>query len=246
MGCVIITGAAGGIGQALVKAFEEAGHPVIGVDIAEKPDGLAADHFIRCDLTRTVEDAAYAENTFRAIRDALAARPLHALINNAAVQILGSVEQLDRDAWRKTIDTNLLAPFFWTQTFLPELEAASGCVLNISSIHAKLTKPNFVAYATSKAALSGMTHAMAVELGARIRINAIEPAAIDTPMLRAGFAENELGYLQLRGLHPTRTIGKAAELGLLAVTVTQNALQFMNGAILTVDGGISARLHDPA
>src|SRR3546814_1878609 len=76
-------------------------------------------------------------------------------------------------------------------------------------------KPAFVAYATSKAALSGMTRAMAVELGARVRVNAIEPAAIDTPMLRAGFEGNDAGYEQLRIFHPVKAIGSAYELGVL-------------------------------
>src|SRR3546814_11034334 len=88
---------------------------------------------------------------------------------------------------------------------------SSDLVLNISSIHARLTKPNFIAYATSKAALSGMTRAMAVELGARVRVNAIEPVAIDTPMLRAGFEGNDAGYEQLRIFHPVKAIGSRSE-----------------------------------
>src|SRR3546814_11203245 len=101
--------------------------------------------------------------------------------------ILESADALSRENWRSTLDVNLLAPFLWAQAFLPELEAVQGTVLNISSIHARLTKPNFIAYATSKAALCGMTRAMAVELGARVRVNAIGTEAIDRPTLRGGF-----------------------------------------------------------
>src|SRR3546814_5507046 len=103
-------------------------------------------------------------------------------------------------------------------------------VLNIRSIHARLTKPGFAAYATSKAALSGLTRAMAVELGSRVRVNAIEPAAIATPMLRAGFADNENGYRQLNDLHPSGNIGSPDELAQLARLLIASDNNFLNGA----------------
>ncbi len=243
---VLITGAAGGIGQALVDTFREAGHAVIAVDIAEKPAQLACHHYQQCDLARTVEDPAYAEQTFAQIRAAIGSLPLLGLINNAAVQILGTVEQLDRSVWRRTLDVNLLAPFLWSQAFLPQLEAAGGSILNISSIHAKLTKPNFVAYATSKAALSGMTRVMAVEIGARVRVNAIEPAAIETEMLKAGFAGKPDQYQRLIDFHPARRIGSPAGLAELARLVIGHPDLFHNGSCLTFDGGISSTLHDPS
>lgn len=245
MDCVLVTGVAGGIGQALARAFAAAGHAVIGIDLAPPPAGSACGHFIACDLARTVADPDYAEQGFAAVRKALDGRPLAALVNNAAVQVLGPVESLDRDAWRRTLDVNLLAPFFWAQNLLPELAAARGCVLNISSIHARLTKSGFVAYATSKAALSGMTRAMAVELGARVRVNAIEPAAISTDMLRAGFAGDPEGYASLKRYHPTGTIGTPDDLAVLARAVIEHPGGFANGSIIAFDGGIGAMLHDP-
>lgn len=245
MGHVIVTGAAGGIGQALVRAFSESGHPVIGVDLTAKPAGLPIAHYIECDLACTVAEPAYANEVFSTIRTALGKQPLDALINNAAVQILGKVEDLDRDAWHRTLDVNLLAPFLWAQAFLPELEEAKGCVLNMSSIHARLTKSKFVAYATSKAALSGMTRAMAIELGSRVRVNAIEPAAIDTPMLQAGFSGNPAGYELLKYCHPSRCVGSTDGLARLVVAITQLEDGFANGSIVRFDGGIGAQLHDP-
>lgn len=245
MKCILVTGAAGGIGQALVRGLAGAGHAVIGTDVVDPPDDLPCEHFVGCDLQRLVRDEAYAADVFTRVRNALEGRPLAGLINNAALQVLGPVESLGRDAWNATLEVNLLAPFLWVQAFLPELEAADGMVLNISSIHARLTKPDFVAYATSKAALSGMTRAMAVELGARIRVNAIEPAAIDTPMLRAGFEGEESRFEMLRKYHPTAEIAGPAELAELALAIFQHPGRYLNGAILGFDGGISNRLHDP-
>ena len=94
-------------------------------------------------------------------------------MNNAAVQILAPADAITFDQWRETLDTNLLAPFLLTQALLPELERGRGSVVNVASIHANLTKPGFVAYATSKAALVGLTRSLAVDLGGRVRVNAV-------------------------------------------------------------------------
>ncbi len=242
---VIVTGAAGGIGQAMVGAFIEAGHEVVAVDVADEVLERRGQHYVQCDLARTVNDQAYADEVFGQIRRLMQRHELVALVNNAAVQVLGPAENLHRDAWRCTLDVNLLAPFFWAQAFLGELERAKGCVLNVSSIHARLTKPGFIAYATSKAALSGLTRAMAVELGARIRVNAIEPAAISTPMLRAGFAGDAVGYQRLAEYHPAGEIGSPDALAKFVMAVVGQEGAFLNGAVLSFDGAISAKLHDP-
>jgi NAD(P)-dependent dehydrogenase (short-subunit alcohol dehydrogenase family) len=155
------------------------------------------------------------------------------------------VDSLTRSDWQSTLDINLVAPFLLTQALLPELERAEGAVVNISSIHAKLTKANFVAYATSKAALSGMTRAMAVDLGARVRVNAIEAAAIDTEMLRAGFASSPAGLDELADYHPSGAIGTPRELAKLCLYLATSESPFLDGATIGLDGGISGRLFDP-
>ena len=201
----MITGAAGGIGQALVRTFCGAGYHVIGVDREPVAAMPSAAEFLCCDLARTVGDAEEGERVLDLIRQRVGSHGLRALVNNAAVQILGGVDSLDRTQWAATLEVNLLAPFFWTQGLLPQLQAVQGSVINISSIHARLTKPDFVAYATSKAALSGLTRAMAVDLRGRVRVNAIEPAAIGTAMLKAGFAGQPERFARLEGLQ----IGRA-------------------------------------
>ena len=241
---VIITGANGGIGLGLVAAFARAGYHVIATDLQAPAQDASGATFIAADLQQTVADETYADDVFSQIRQALAGRPLKALINNAAVQVLGKTEKLSREDWRKTMDVNVLAPFFWTQALVPELEAGTGCVLNISSIHARLTKPNFAAYATSKAAMSGLTRALAIDLGGRIRVNAIEPAAIDTPMLRAGFENDPEGYAQLQRLHPSKSIGTPEQVANLALVLVEAETPFLNGALVPLDGGISHCLLD--
>jgi NAD(P)-dependent dehydrogenase (short-subunit alcohol dehydrogenase family) len=241
----VVTGAAGGIGQAIVRAFHDAGYAVIATDIAPQPAGLPCVLYLEVDLERTVSDEAYAADVFARIEASIGNDGLAALVNNAALQILGGADRLSRSDWRRTLDVNLMAPFVWTQALLPALEKGGGSVVNISSIHARLTKPNFVAYATSKAALSGMTRAMAVDLGARVRINAIEPAAIETPMLAAGFAGKPERYAALQACHPQARLGQSHEVAACALALVAGDARFLHGACVAMDGGIGARLMDP-
>ncbi len=241
----LITGAAGGIGRELVRVFQDAGFYVIATDQVEQPVNQACGYYLPIDLGRFVEDEAYAQVSVTALKNSLNGRELHALINNAAIQILGGIDDIDRQAWRKTMDVNLAAPFLLIKALLPELKIYQGAVVNIGSIHARLTKKNFVAYATSKAALAGLTRALAVDLGARVRVNAIEPAAIETDMLKAGFAGKPALYQQLEMCHPLQRIGQAEEVARLALAIVDGGMAFLNGACIGLDGGIGVRLHDP-
>lgn len=243
--CVLITGAAGGIGRALAHEFHASGYTVIATDRGGKPADLPCAHYLQADLARTVSDAEYGSLVFADVKSVLGPNGLHALVNNAAIQILGGTDTLSRDDWQQTLSVNLLAPFFWAQALLPELESTKGCIINISSIHARLTKKNFVAYATSKAALSGMTKALAVDLGGRVRVNGIEPAAIATDMLKAGFDQNPEGLDLLAQYHPSGVIGTPHELASFARKIVEIDSLFLNGALLDFNGGIGACLHDP-
>ena len=242
---VIITGALGGIGHALCEEFHSHGFHVFALD--RKAGTTAAHTFICGDVRQIVsnlgESAAYLDPIRLELKEKNLA--LKGIINNAAAQILGSTAALSYTAWEETLQTNLLAPFFLVQAFLPELEKAAGAVVNISSIHEKLTKPGFVAYATSKSALSGLTRAMAVDLGGRVRVNAICPAAIHTPMLAAGFAERPEAFAALHDAHPAGRIGLPEEVAHLARYLIAEAPAFLNGSCLGLDGGIAGRLHDP-
>ena len=243
---VLITGAAGGIGQAMMKAFGAKGYRVLAMDCVPKPDNALCEHFWQIDLERLVLDDACRAEQLSAIAQATGSPGLNVLVNNAAVQVLGGVDSLSMADWQHTLQVNLLAPFALTQGLLPQLEAAGGSVIHISSIHARLTKAGFVAYATSKAALSGMTRAMAVDLGGRVRVNAIEPAAIATNMLKAGFDDGSDQYAQLEACHPQGRVGTPLEVAALAVSMASGDLRFLHGACVGLDGGISGRLFDPA
>jgi NAD(P)-dependent dehydrogenase (short-subunit alcohol dehydrogenase family) len=237
----LITGAAGGIGTALCDAFREAGYRVIASDL--RP-GSEDDVFVEVDLDRFAVDKKYCTEKSAALRREMDGR-LDVLVNNAAVQLLGIAQDITLEDWERSLRVNLTAPMLLTQALLKPLEAAQGCVINISSIHAKLTKPGFVTYATTKAALEGMTRAMAVDLGGRVRVNGIAPAAIRTKMLEAGFEGESNGVAKLVDFHPSRQLGEPFEVGALAVTVAEGG-PFLTGSVFSIDGGVASRLHDPA
>jgi len=242
---VLITGAAGGIGRAFCEEFHKEGWHIIASDKEQTCD--APHHsYVQLDLARMCTDDAYAHERVGALKDQIPDQNLHALINNAAVQITAPFDELGNDAWKQTINTNLLAPAFLIRQLLAELEREKGVVLNIASIHARLTKPGFVAYATSKAGLIGLTRALAVELGGRVRVNAICPAAILTTMLEKGLENVPDGMDLLNDYHPSRCIGAPNELAKAAHYLVASDSPFLTGSMLELDGGISGRLYDPS
>lgn len=242
----VITGSAGSIGRALCREFKNAGYKVIGLDIKDQID-VDADEWQQSDLIRLASDAEYRDELFAALRSAAGAAKIGVLCNNAAEQRLGRTESVTLEDWHVSLDVNLTAPFVLAQGLVKDLESARGSIINIASIHARLTKPGFVAYAATKSALVGLTRALAVDLGERVRVNAICPAAIESPMLREGFADSGPGSLDsLRSCHPIGRIGRPDEVAALALWLASPQASFVSGACFNIDGAISSRLHDPA
>ena len=239
----LVTGCFGDIGKALVKAFSEAGYSVIGTDIRSGNDELA-DATIQLDLQRLVMDEDYRRDCIAAIRARIGERPFGALVNNAATQRTGRLQELSSDAWLETYAVNVLAPAVLTAELLPELTVAKGAVVNVSSVHAILTKPGFAAYASSKAALNGLTRSLAIECGPDVRVNAVQPEAVDTAMLRAGFSDMDK-LAELDAYHPSGRIGLPAEVASVCVHLCSDQASFVTGAVVPIDGGIGGRLHDP-
>jgi NAD(P)-dependent dehydrogenase (short-subunit alcohol dehydrogenase family) len=237
----LITGVLGGIGSQLAKTFNEKGYNVIGLDVKDEPSPWCH----RCykfDLNLYASNPAY-KNDFELKFDHDIPE-LFVLINNAAVQLLSSLGEIKLADWNQTLNVNLTGPLLLSQFFLDRLKKSKGSIINIASIHQQLTKKRFVAYATSKSALVGLTKALSVDLQGCVRVNTISPAAIDTKMLRDGFNNDESKVQMLNELHPSQRIGKPQEVSQLALLLAEDELGFINGANLCIDGGISNVLKD--
>lgn len=242
MKTVLITGVSGGIGSLIAKAYKDEGYFIVGIDRVP-PAHNYCDSYYDTDINKIVLDEIYFTSWEKTFYEEI--KRLDVLVNNAAIQILGTVEELSHEDWHQTLNVNLNAPFMFSKLFLDLLEESNGSIINISSIHARMTKPRFVAYATSKAALVGLTQAMAVDLGGRVRVNSINPAAVETPMLQDGFKGDAKGYEMLKKFHPANKIGKPEDVAELCLFLSSSKAKFITGANFEIDGGISKRLHDP-
>jgi NAD(P)-dependent dehydrogenase (short-subunit alcohol dehydrogenase family) len=244
---VLITGAAGGIGRATVRLFSERGWRVIGVDRATfGPEFPANGVFIRADISNAEE----IESIFTQVR--AVSLVLHSLVNNAAVQVAKPILQTSPEEWDAVMASNLRSVFLSVKLAHPLLLAAGGgAIVNVSSVHAVQTSANIAAYAASKGGLLALTRAMAIEFAAdRIRVNAVLPGAVDTPMLHAGLGRGQLpgGDLQERLDNLARRtvngrIGRPEEIAQAIYFLADDTQSsFMTGQALVVDGGATARL----
>ncbi len=244
---VLVTGCNGGIGKALCREFSAAGYLVFGTDMhAER--NVDCDRYLSCDLSSLAFDTT-AQRRFQDAVSSMAdeqSAALAAIINNAAVQITGSLEELSVADFQLCQQVNVVAPFVLAKLFDVPLRQAKGTMINIGSIHSRLTKPAFAAYSTSKAALSGLTRALALEYSGEVTVNTISPAATRTEMLLAGFKGQPEKYNELASCHPVGRIAEPEEIAYLALFLCSENARFITGADFPIDGGIGGRLHDPA
>jgi glucose 1-dehydrogenase len=244
---VLITGAGGGIGRATVQVFAGCGWRVIGVDRRDLDEPFPAGClFIRSDI-------AQAENIRSIYEQAQAFSPsLDAVVNNAAVQIAKPLLETTADEWDMVMASNLRSVFLGAKMAYPLLKAeGGGAIVNVSSVHAVSTSANIAAYAASKGGLLALTRAMAIEFAPdEIRVNAILPGAVDTPMLRAGLNRGHVGdgnmLDRLENLARKTVNGRVGQPEEIARAIYFLAdgqqSSFMTGQALIVDGGATARL----
>lgn len=243
---LMITGAAGGVGRATVNTFVEKGWRVIGVDRAEFGQDFPADGlFIQADISEPQNF----ETIFEKVH--VFTHRLDALVNNAGLQICKPLLETSVEEWDKVQASNLRAAYLSAKLAYPLLKDGGGAIVNVSSVHAVATSANIGAYAASKGGLLALTRAMAIEFAKDdIRVNAILPGAVDTPMLRAGLSRDHAGAgtmtERLENL-ARRTvngkIGKPEEIAhAIYFLADSDESSFITGQSLIVDGGATARL----
>lgn len=244
---LLITGAAGGIGQATVKTFAGHGWRVIGVDRKSRFEGFPEDGiYIEADISLPEQIESIYE------RVAAETDALDAVVNNAAVQIAKPLIETSAEEWDMVMASNLRSVFLGAKLAYPLLKAqGGGAIVNVSSVHAVATSADIATYAASKGGLLALTRAMAIEFAPdEIRVNAILPGAVDTPMLRAGLNRGHVGHGdmmdRLENLARKTVNGRVGQPEEIASSIyfladnTQSS--FMTGQALIVDGGATARL----
>jgi NAD(P)-dependent dehydrogenase (short-subunit alcohol dehydrogenase family) len=244
---VLITGAAGGIGRATVNLFAEKGWRVIGLDRCPFGEAFpAAGLFLQTEISHPEGMDAVFEQV-REFTDTL-----DALVSNAAVQVAKPLVETTAEEWDMVIANNLRPAFLLAKLAHPLLKAAgAGAIVNVSSVHAVQTSANIAAYAASKGGLLALTRAVAIEFAIdNIRVNAILPGAVDTPMLRAGLDRGHLAggdiHERLDNLARKTVNGRVGTPEEIAQAIyflaDSSQSSFMTGQAMIVDGGATARL----
>ena len=164
---------------------------------------------------------------------------LDVLINNASSFFPTPLGEINETSWHDLIGSNLKAPLFLSQAAAPELRKANGCIINISDIHAELPLKDYVVYSIAKAGLTAMTRSLALELGPRVRVNAIAPGPILWPENNAHFDKNN----QQRIISQTilERAGEPDEIARAAAFLICDAT-YTTGQVIAVDGGRSIKL----
>ena len=241
---VLISGSSGGIGRAVTKKYIENNYLVIGLDV--NSDTQEEYIHIDTDLRKFVREIDYRAEKTKEIKSNITSNvEKFIIINNAATQILNPLENISLIDWDETLSINTLAPFFLIQQFRSQLIKSKGHVINVSSIHSKLTKSNFTCYASSKAALDSLTRSLALELSPLgVSVNSVAPGAIETEMLSSGF-KSKKQLDELKEFHPANTIGNPEHLADFIKQITDQKGGFLTGSVLDFNGGIGIKLSDP-
>lgn len=241
----IVTGGASGIGEAIVKELAAGGGKVVvadrdqaGIDrvvAAVKAAGGEAAGFA-IDVASAEQNAAmvaFAEKTYGG---------LHLAVNNAGIGGPAALTgEYPLDGWKTVIDVNLNGVFYGLRYEIPAiLKSGGGAIVNMSSILGSVGFATAVAYTAAKHALVGMTKVAAMEYAPKgLRVNAVGPGFIDTPLLSKNLDANTLKYIA--GLHPIQRLGRAEEVSALTCFLLSDRASFITGSYHLVDGGFVAQ-----
>ncbi len=242
----LVTGGAMGIGAGIAQRFSEEGAAVVVFDInGEGAHRMAAKlgraRAIQGDVTNEDQVKAAVEQTVAEFGS------LDVLINNAGIDVEGPAIEMTSTVWDRTLDVNLKGAFLFAKYAIPKMRGRGGAIVNISSVRAFVSYEGNAAYDASKAGMIGLTRAFALEHGRdKIRINAICPGYISTPMtddwLRAQ-PDPAATLKQVLSVHPLGRMGTPLDIAEAALFLASDAASFISGTYLVVDGAMSAAGH---
>jgi NAD(P)-dependent dehydrogenase (short-subunit alcohol dehydrogenase family) len=241
----LVTGGSIGIGAATARILAEAGARVV---ITGRHEGTLRDAARQhANITHVVADISKAESAARTIADVRERfGRLDVLVNNAGVLELAPLSHVTVEHVRRTFDTNVTGLIETTRAALPLLEKSKGNVVNLVTVIADQPFANMSVYCASKAAVLALTRSWAQELAPLgIRVNAVSPGPIETPMFSAqklGIDATQLGELgsAVLGLVPSKRFGKPEEVARVIAFLASDAASYVTGAQYSVGGGIEA------
>ncbi len=252
----LVTGGRGGIGRAIVARFLREGATVYSADLSQA--GSLARHeedgsrFVRMDVSDEAEVVAAMDR----VRDECG--KLNILVNAAGIEIEKTIEDTTLEEWNKSFAVNTTGTFLTSKYALPLLRKAAGLgtsasLINFGSYDGFIADPGLAAYCATKGAVHALTRAMACDHGPEgIRVNAICPGYIDTPMLQSFFAGDGSGgggksiddlQQAVRDVHPMRTYGTPEDIANLVNWLASDEARYASGQLWVLDGGLSAQVQ---
>ncbi|HEY5969103.1 MAG TPA: SDR family oxidoreductase [Chitinophagaceae bacterium] len=244
---MIVSGGASGLGLAAAEKFAKNGYNIVLIDINEEKGKKAEQKiksmgvdavFCLCDISNKEQ----VQNAAKITKEKFGRADV--LINNAGLEVRGSILQCDEDDWTRLYNINLKGIYYMSNAFVPMmLEQKKGAVVNTGSILGYRTVPERAAYASSKGAIDTLTRTMAFDLAQHnIRVNCVVPGAIDTPLLRGSIndspdpagTEKFLGSKSVFG-----RMGTSEEVANVMYFLSSDEASFVTGAAYFVDGGWS-------
>ncbi len=240
-----VTGGTGGIGSAICERFMREGAEVVAADLEERGSKAT---FCEFDVTD--------EEGVEAAFSTLAGKwnNLDILVNAAGIEIEKTIEDTTLDEWNRIFAINVTGTFLTSKHALPLLRKSAGAsVINFGSYDGFIADPGLAAYCATKGAVHALTRAMACDHGPEgIRVNAICPGYVDTPMLQSFFEGEGSGgqggsieSLQqaVRDVHPMRTYGKPEDIANLVNWLASDEARYASGQLWVIDGGLSAQVQ---
>ncbi|MDA9009068.1 SDR family oxidoreductase [Alphaproteobacteria bacterium] len=240
-----VTGGTGGIGSAVCRRFIKEGADVVAADLSE--NGTAA-RFIKYDVT----SEEVARDTFEEL--AKGWDKLDILVNAAGIEIEKTIENTTLEEWNQSFAVNVTGTFLTSKYALPLLRKSAGAsIINFGSYDGFIADPGLAVYCATKGAVHALTKAMACDHGPEgIRVNAICPGYVDTPMLQSFFTGDgsggdgkSLDELQqaVRDVHPMRRYGTPDDIANLVNWLASDEARYASGQLWIIDGGLSAQVQ---
>jgi len=237
-----VTGGSGGIGSAICERFAREGAQVIAADLVPQADQPERVEFIAYDVT----DEAVCRQTFIELAERW--DRLDILVNAAGIEIEKTIEDTTLEEWNRIFAINVTGMFLTSKYALPLLRKSDGAsVINFGSYDGYIADPGLAAYCATKGAVHALTRAMACDHGPEgIRVNAICPGYVDTPMLQNFFGESgDIESLKqaVRDVHPMRRYGTPEDIANLVNWLASDEARYAAGQLWVIDGGLSAQVQ---
>ena len=241
----LVTGGRGGIGRAICARFLKEGATVFAADLTDQGSlSVSADdsRFVRLDVTSEDEARAAMEHV------AQQCGKLDILVNAAGIEIEKTIEHTSLADWNRIFAVNVTGTFLASKYALPLLrKSANASVINFGSYDGFIADPGLAAYCATKGAVHALTRAMACDYGPEgIRVNAICPGYVDTPMLRSFFKDaGDINTLEnaVRGVHPLRRFGTPDDVANLVNWLASDEARYASGQLWVLDGALTAQVQ---